>query len=40
MFGKAHSGMDVDSMVGGEPLKTYNHRMRGVRRIYKVKGKA
>lgn len=40
MFGKVHSCGDVDKMVGGQILKTYKHRIRGVRRIYKVGGKA
>ena len=38
MFGKAHSVEDVDKMVGGQVLTTYKHRMRGFRRIYKVRG--
>jgi len=40
MFGKAYTTEDVDRMVGGQILKTYKHRIRGVRRIYKVEGKA
>lgn len=39
MFGKALSCEDVDKMVGGQILKTYKHRNRGIRRIYKVEGK-
>jgi len=40
LFGKGHSSEDIDEMVGGEILKTYRHRLRGIRRIYKVQGKA
>jgi hypothetical protein len=35
MFGK---GVDVDAAVGGEVLLTYQHKVRGIRRIYRVKG--
>lgn len=40
MFGRGYTPEDVDSMVGGEILETYKHGIRGVRRIYKVEGKA
>lgn len=40
MFGGTYTSEDVDKMVGGEILKTYKHRNRGIRRIYKVKGVA
>jgi len=38
MFGKAYSAEDVDGMVGGQILRTYRHRLRGKRRIYRVEG--
>lgn len=38
LFGRAHSPEDVNEMVGGQVLATYKHRMRGFRRIYKVRG--
>jgi len=40
LFGGRHSVADVDEMVGGQVLDTYEHVIRGHRRIYKVEGKA
>lgn len=36
-FGGGQSDADVDATVGGTPLITYRHAVRGVRRIYHVR---
>jgi hypothetical protein len=38
MFGAGLSESQVDAMVGGDVLDTYQHKVRGVRRLYRVKG--
>lgn len=40
LFGKTYSPEAVDGMIGGQVLKTYQHRLRGNRRIYMVEGRA
>lgn len=40
LFGMAHTAEEVDRMVGGRVLRTYRHRLRGKRRIYRIEGEA
>jgi hypothetical protein len=40
MFGKGMTEAQVDAAVGGVPLLTYQHKVRGTRRIYRVEGRA
>jgi len=40
LFGREFADFQVDRLVGGRILVTYHHKVRGIRRIYRVPGQA